>query len=1041
MERAEEYFSAGDYDKAKIEYMNVLRADGKNVRAVARLGQIWFEQGSPLKAGPYLMGARELDPANTDNRVRLARAFVTTGQVDQAKKEVIQILDAAPENSEALILLVDTVRTPEEIAMAEERIDRFPQKDAPAYHLASAGIALRKGDRAAAEQAVQRAVAVGAKSVEAHNAMALLHLARKEPQLAEQSFKTAADLAPVRSNARTRYAEYLWSAGREKEAIAYATELTKQAPDFLSAWTLMVRIAAGGKRYDEALAMLENVFSRDPDNADGRLLQADAWLAKGETQKAVEQLERLNQTYPNVPIIKFQLARAHIQNKNLAQAAEVLEQTLAAYPRYDEAIVLLAEINVRTGKPQAALAPLEELRKNRPDLERARLLLADAYRALGRHEDAAALFREQLRDAPSAQPYYYTGVLLREQNKPAEARQAFEKAIELAPDNLAPVQQLVDMDISEKQFGAAMQRVEQQMQKNPSSAIVYFLQARVFVAQQEWDRAEAALLKALEIDSKMDAAYRLLIATYLGTGKLPDAVARLEKTVTQNPKAISALLTLGLAYGQMKEYAKARDTYERVLTVDPNIVVALNNLAFLYSEHFNEPNKAYELAGKARSVAPEDPNIGDTLGWILFKRGDYQQAQRLLLESAAKLPDSPVIQFHSGMASYMMGDTEAARAAFQKAVNSPTDFPEKEDARRRLALLGAGSDGAKELSVAELERIIEAQPNDLVALVRLGEQLEKEGSFVKAAAAFRKAFELNPKLLQPVLKLAQLNAGPLKNREEALEFARKARELAPNDAAVTALLGRIAFDAGNFTWAFSLLQESVRGEGADAATLHRYAWAAYSLGKVPDAEAAMRRLPAAGTDGQLAADAKTFLEMVQIEGKPIAVASVEPRVRQILTADPGYVPALMVRAAIEKERGDAAAAISTYNEVLQRYPDFSPAQKRLAGLYAAAPGQQEKAYTLATNARKALPEDPELATILARLSYGRGEHRRVIQLLQEAEQKLQLDAVSLYFLGMSQLQVNQKPAARQSLEKALAAGLGDPEAAEAKKAIEKIGQR
>ncbi len=89
--------------------------------------------------------------------------------------------------------------------------------------------------------------------------------------------------------------------------------------------------------------------------------------------------------------------------------------------------------------------------------------------------------------------------------------------------------------------------------------------------------------------------------------------------------------------------------------------------------------------------------------------------------------------------------------------------------------------------------------------------------------------------------MAQLNAGPLQKQEEALEFARKARELAPNDAAVTALLGRIAYDAGNYTWAFSLLQESGRGEGVDPATLHRYAWAAYSQGRVAEAEAAMRR--------------------------------------------------------------------------------------------------------------------------------------------------------------------------------------------------------
>ena len=50
---------------------------------------------------------------------------------------------------------------------------------------------------------------------------------------------------------------------------------------------------------------------------------------------------------------------------------------------------------------------------------------------------------------------------------------------------------------------------------------------------------------------------------------------------------------------------------------------------------------------------PDDPHISDTLGWILYKRGVYQQATALLRESAAKRPESPEIQYHLGMASLL----------------------------------------------------------------------------------------------------------------------------------------------------------------------------------------------------------------------------------------------------------------------------------------------------------------------------------------------------------------------------------------------------
>src|SRR5207245_319043 len=53
--RADGYFKAGEYDKAKIEYMNLLREDNKNATAFHQIGLIWFEQGAPLQAFPFLL--------------------------------------------------------------------------------------------------------------------------------------------------------------------------------------------------------------------------------------------------------------------------------------------------------------------------------------------------------------------------------------------------------------------------------------------------------------------------------------------------------------------------------------------------------------------------------------------------------------------------------------------------------------------------------------------------------------------------------------------------------------------------------------------------------------------------------------------------------------------------------------------------------------------------------------------------------------------------------------------------------------------------
>jgi uncharacterized protein HemY len=83
--------------------------------------------------------------------------------------------------------------------------------------------------------------------------------------------------------------------------------------------------------------------------------------------------------------------------------------------------------------------------------------------------------------------------------------------------------------------------------------------------------------------------------------------------------------------------------------MNPRLVVAANNLAWIYSEHGGDPEKALQLAQTAKQEAPEDPRVSDTLGWILYKRGVYQRALALLKDSASKLPDNPQVQYHLGM--------------------------------------------------------------------------------------------------------------------------------------------------------------------------------------------------------------------------------------------------------------------------------------------------------------------------------------------------------------------------------------------------------
>jgi tetratricopeptide (TPR) repeat protein len=1029
------YFKAGNYDKARLAYLNVLRLDPQNALAFERIGAMWQEDSAPLRAAAFLIKASELDPKNVQNRIRLARCYVAIGHFNDGTKQALKVLEQAPDNGDGIVVLTEAARTNADTEIAERQLQGFPKKNDVSFYLASANLFAIRGNLAATSKALQQALTADPKSSQAHLAMGNLYVVQKDYRKAGDEFKKAADLAPVRSIERLKYVEFKWQMADADEVKRVATEATRQAPDYLPGWIWLAELAYKDKKYGEALSLLENVFGRDAEHSDGRRLQSDLLLAKGDTKKALEVLQRLDQTYPDAPVVKYKLALAYLKNNDMNQAAVALDQAVSINPDYDDAVLLLGQTNLATGHGDKVIEPLSRLLRKRPDLTNAALLLAGAYGSLDRFDDAAAVLNNQAQLTPNdPQPQIALGLTLRRAKRNDEAREAFEKAAQLSPDNLFLLDQLVELDLLEKHFDAAREKIRRQFQKMPDSPSAHFWEGKILAGEEKWDSAQAELQKTLQLDPTFGAAYDFLIRTYIASNKLPQAVDELKALLSKDPNDTPALMTLALVYEQMQDFPKARDAYEKLLSTEPNFVPALNNLAYLYTERLNNLDKAYELAGKARGLLGQDASIGDTFGWVLYKRGDYQQALPILQESAQKAADNPVIQFHLGMTAYMMGQTDLAKDALRKAANAAKDFPGKDESKRRLALI----EGGAQLSVSQLEAMAKEQPTDVIVQMRLGDTCEKQGAADKAAAAFEQALKLNPKLTAAVTKLAQLNAGPLQNKEKALDYAKKARQLAPADPQVAGIVGKVAYDSGNFTWAYSLLQEAARQRANDPAILHDLAWAAYSEGKVNEARDVMQKVLTNNPDSAQAGDAEKFLALTAVDENSKEVMSAETDVQTELKSNPQYVPALMAQAALQAQRGETKPATEAYTDILHRLPDFAPAQKHLAVLYAQDASTVAAAYDLATKARKALPDDPEVAALLGRLSYEKKEYPRAVQLFQESARKRPLDANSLFYLGMSQLQARQTAEARGALNQALAGGLQEPLAAEAKRTLADI---
>ncbi|MFL6514777.1 MAG: tetratricopeptide repeat protein, partial [Chthoniobacterales bacterium] len=309
MHRADGYFAGGKFDQAKVEYLNLLRLDPANPVTYARLGAIWLDEGAPLRAAPFLLKTKELAPDDLASRLKLSRTLNALGRRGDGFTEAMYVLDKNPNDSEAARVAAEAAHTPEEIERVKQALDRMADHNSASFQLASAAVAARRGDSETVKSSVQRALELDPKSAPAHSAMGTLWLLQKQPAKAGDEFKTASELSQPRSLERLRYAQFQIQTGATDPAWNTLRESITQAPDFISAWLLLAELSLGKKNYDETLKLLANVLNRDPENIDGTILEARARMGKGEVDKGIQGLERLDGRYPNFPPLKCELAR------------------------------------------------------------------------------------------------------------------------------------------------------------------------------------------------------------------------------------------------------------------------------------------------------------------------------------------------------------------------------------------------------------------------------------------------------------------------------------------------------------------------------------------------------------------------------------------------------------------------------------------------------------------------------------------------------------------------------------------------------------
>lgn len=662
------------------------------------------------------------------------RAFLLSQKKNY--KDAIQILLAVPQLLEnyppARYLLAATAFADGQVEVARANAEQFVQKmpDQPTGIKLLAAIAQRSGDYVRAVSLLEPLAQREPNDAQLQTLLAGAYLAAGRSTDAITMFERGVSQDPNNVEAQLALAVSRLRAGETEAGVAQLETMAQKGTSPLQASTLLVLTHMRARQFDKAVQASESYIKSAPNDANGYNLKGTVSLAANDLPAARTAFRAAAAKDPKFVAAPLNLAKVEERANNLPEARRWYEAALKVEPKNVTAFTGLASLAMAEKDVNRAAGHLEkaiglnadnlQLRQQLVDLlltnnETNRALIAArefanaapndtrALDALGRAQlaggdftNAIGSYQRMTKQQPqNAETHRRLGRALmaaanaKPDGKPspnrsvylADARVAFDQAVVTAPDYEAALIDRVTIERETAGDDKAVALAQKYVSERPDSVVRLIVMGDLQSVLRK-DAAAAAVYRTAWEKEKTNNVLRRYYGALARSGKADEGLALLKTWVAEHPKDYDMrflLTSVHIDAGRYKEALAETQAMDGVLPENP---VLLNNLAWLLSQ--NKDPKAFEMAEKARQLAPEAPEILDTLGWLEVTSRNQDKGLELLTKAYGLAPNRPEIAYHYAAALRKKGDTAKAREVLQKALESKAQFQERKEAEALL---------------------------------------------------------------------------------------------------------------------------------------------------------------------------------------------------------------------------------------------------------------------------------------------------------------------------------------------------------------------
>ncbi|NWD65348.1 tetratricopeptide repeat protein [Pseudomonas sp. IPO3774] len=477
-----------------------------------------------------------------------------------------------------------------------------------------------------------------------------------------------------------RIAEYL---GADQAALDSSLIWAKNAPDDLEAQRAAAIQLARAGRYDDSMVYMEKVLQGKGDTHFDFLALSAADTDQDTRNGLMKSFDRLLQKHPNNSQLIFGKALLLQQDDEPEAALKLLEQHP---PEEGEIapILLRARLLQNLNRGKEAIPLLEKSIKKYPGDKRLLLTYARMLVEQDRMEDAKVQFANLVQQYPDDDELRYSLALVCLEAKAWDEAKGYledliarESHVDSAHLNLGRIaEERNDPQaalLEYAQVGAGNDYLPAQLR-----------QADILMNNGRTDEAEKRLAAARDAEPDYAIQLYLIQAETLSANKQGDRAWKiLQQALLQYPDDLNLLYTRAMQAEKRNDLAQMEKDLRLIIKRDPDNAMALNALGYTLSDRTTRYAEAKDLIEKAHQLNPEDPAVLDSLGWVNYRLGNLDEAERLLRQALERFPDQEVAA-HLGEVLWANGKQREARQIWEKFLKEQPESPILRSTIKRL---------------------------------------------------------------------------------------------------------------------------------------------------------------------------------------------------------------------------------------------------------------------------------------------------------------------------------------------------------------------